>query len=98
MNIHEFTAILSDHARERCAEMGISTKVAKQIVRYRSCTYRDHAGGDRWISTSTRHPKYAVVWAEDRGRPVIVTVLFNIPEDYERRGDTYRITEDLCDG
>ena len=85
---HVNTPIMTKHARERCAEMGISTKVAKRIVQHADLTRRDHADSERRISTSSQHPGYIVVHTQDE-IPVIVTVAFNAGREYVRNGTTY---------
>lgn len=88
------TPRLDDHARDRCREMGISTKVAKQVVRHAQVTYcgdRRKYGPDNRIAISPLYPDYAVVYDEPRvgDRPVIRTVLFNAEDFGERAGPTY---------
>lgn len=81
---------LTRHARERCAEMGISTKVAKRIVRYGEVAYpgtpSEH--GPSMVVLWSGDPHYAVVATADRS--LVLTVLFNTPEYYERAGTTFR--------
>lgn len=85
------TPRLSRHARERCAEMGISTKVAKAIVRTMSCSYPGRAGTDTTVMLSDAIPEYGVVVGNDTG--IIVTVIFNAPDFGERAGATYKRAE-----
>jgi hypothetical protein len=85
------TPKMTNHGRERCVEMGISTKVPKRIVRDPSITHVAKDG--RMIATSDVHPEYAVVYAVDEdGTHWIVTVLFNTQVRYKREGATW--TED----
>lgn len=83
------TPRLSGHARERCAEMGISTKVAKRIVQYPSITHSTR--DDRMLAISDLYPDYAVVYADEpmTGK-TIITVLFNTQVRYTREGATWK--------
>ena len=90
----ELTPIMTQHARERCAEMGISTKVAKRIWQHRTLV-RGMDDQHRMVVTSTEHPGYALVVDETGGgAPVVVTVLFAATEQYVREGKTYRVVRD----
>jgi hypothetical protein len=82
------TPVLTVHARQRCAEMEISTKVAKAILRHADLTRPTWPSPCR-IATSTQTPEYAVVYVEDDPRPVIVTVLFRTDQPYRRDGATF---------
>jgi hypothetical protein len=87
------TPQMTPHARARCAEMGICTKVAKRIWQNRTVTYRGSTPGSR-VALSTTDSRYAVVYRERPGEPdLIVTVLFNQPDRYVRNGTTFIITE-----
>lgn len=86
------TPVLTKHARERCAEMGISTKIAKRIVQNARVTYRgtNVRGGDSRIALCCDYPGYAVVFTEQvDGPPLIITVVFNTPGQYVRDGATF---------
>lgn len=72
---------MTDHARERCTEMGISTKVAKRIVQYADATWTH---GPKVLAVSDRHPAYTVVYVMEEDQPVVCTVLFRRAEDYVR--------------
>jgi hypothetical protein len=84
---YEETPRLTDHARERCVQMEISTKVAKRIWQHRTlkrpmCADADGLDTDRVLVTAADYPEYVVVvdekgWFGQGGPPVIVTVLFN---------------------
>lgn len=76
------TPRLTDHARQRCREMGIRTKVAKAIVRHADVTYPGpEVHGDNWVSLWQGQPEYAVAWRYDPdGRRCICTVLYNHAE------------------
>jgi hypothetical protein len=79
--------VISDHARERAAQMGISTKVAKRIVRNPTMVLPDFQGReDRRFMFSRDEPEYAVVVEEsDAPRPTVVTILYYMPESrFER--------------
>lgn len=85
------TPILTDHARQRSAEMGLSTKVAKAIVRnaevcYPSTPTKD--GVPTVIYLWTGQPAYAVCCIE--GEPdLVLSVLFHTPEFYARAGSSF---------
>lgn len=81
------------HARNRCAEMGISTKVAKQIVRHPSLVRPDYPGSDRQLIESDRHPAYAVIYDPDDN--AVVTVIFNTHQSSARKGATYTLRESM---
>jgi hypothetical protein len=83
------TPRLTQHARHRCAEMGISTKVAKRIVQD-ACVTRPCNVAEKThcqIMVSDQHPEYAVVY--DPILRVVVTVLFRTTENYLRDGATF---------
>lgn len=90
------TPKLTDHARERCQQMGISTKVAKKIWRERTLV-RPLISQDRVIVHAASVPDFVICvdpagWLGVGGAPVIVTVLFNETEHYERDGQGgYRV-------
>lgn len=75
------------HALERCHEMGISTKVAKRIIRNADLT-RPSSDGLR-IAVSDADPDYAVVYYPG-SPPVVVTVVFRTYDLYVRQGATFR--------
>jgi hypothetical protein len=79
MNGYEPTPRMSDHALQRCREMGISTKVAKAIVRHATLVYQSRAehGESAWVATSKEYPLYAVPYAVHGNVKVILTVLYN---------------------
>lgn len=85
------TPILTGHARDRCAEMGISTKVAKAILRHADVRRPAVPGLDGRIATYRLHPDYAVVYVDavNDDRPIILTVLFKTSGAYVRAGVTY---------
>lgn len=86
------TPRLTDHARERCAEMGVSTKRAKRVVQHRDLTYPGRKGTDCWVSKSSVDPILAVVWSvADDGTPLIVTVIWSGDYDRERRPDVIEV-------
>jgi len=82
------TPVLTEHARQRCREMGLSTKVAKRIVQHADVSYvcHPHMDSDRVIHLSNAHPGIAVVTAPspDRGM-VVVTVLYSDRAKYDAR-------------
>jgi hypothetical protein len=85
------TPRLTLHARHRCAEMGISTKVAKRIVQDASVTRPCNVGVKTHcrIMVSDAYPDYAVVYDPILG--IVVTVLFRTVDDYLRDGTTYKV-------
>lgn len=85
------TPRLTHHARERCAEMEISTKVAKRIIQNADCVRPGKPGSNAFVATSDEHPDYAVVFfrGEDDDIPVVSTVVFRTPHDYVRNGETF---------
>jgi hypothetical protein len=79
----EATPRLTLHARERCAEMGISTKRAKRVVKERRLVYisnLDH-DNDAFVVMSD-DPDICVVWKEHTN--LILTVLPRTQEEYVR--------------
>lgn len=78
------TPRLTDHARERAAEMGFSTKVAKKIVREPDLDYSSYS--DRRVASRNDHPEIRVVYRPGEGDepPLIVTILWNTTEIYTR--------------
>lgn len=91
------TPRMTPHARERCVEMGISTKVAKQIVSHAETTYPGTAsrGDSTTVHLWSGHPGYAVVTV-DRGAGEgiwVLTVLFNAQDFAERCGTNYLARE-----
>ena len=89
------TPVLTNHARERCAEMGITTETVKRIVQAADVCYPGTASpkGPTTIVMAKDYPQYCVVVAGDRlasaGEAVVVTVLFNSTQFYERAGTTF---------
>lgn len=75
------TPRLSQHARERCEQMGIKTKRAKRVVMERNISYQGPHPNDGIVCQSD-DPDIAVVW--DPVHNVIITVLPNTQENYER--------------
>jgi hypothetical protein len=74
------TPRLSDHARQRCREMGIGTKQVKHLVRSPKITRRSGAFADRMI---VYDEALAVVYAHGPdGVPIVITVLHR--EDFTR--------------
>lgn len=74
MNEHPPTPKLTQHARERCEEMGLNTKQAKRVVQDPEITYEgNHCGETIAISGDLAVP---FVVQED-GVPRILTVLWH---------------------
>lgn len=91
---HNRTPRLTRHARVRCKEMGISTKVAKAIYRHPAVcrvTNDRPATDDLYLVTSDLHPVYAIVVTDGPSGPTVVTVVFRTAQTYVRDGSTYRI-------
>lgn len=89
------TPRMTEHARERCAQMGISTKVAKRIYQHADVVRTaSHAEAGQQVATWDGEPDYAVLFGHClRGSeiPVIITVFFRTRHDYIRNGTTYEV-------
>ena len=73
----DVTPTISDHARQRCAEMGLSTKVAKRAWRHQSMTRPDPQGNpNRVFVSSNAEPKVALIVDTSGHIPQVVTVLW----------------------
>ena len=72
---------MSYHARLRCEQMGISTKVAKQLVRNHTCSWTNPNG--EVVATSDDHPDLAVVYSGE-DPPMVITVLYRTQDIYVR--------------
>lgn len=84
------TSVISRHARARCEEMGISTKVAKRIVQRPNLRRPGNPGTGATVATSYEHPGYAVVFVHPPEQPpLVVTVLFNTRDFRARAGRTF---------
>lgn len=86
----QLTPILTDHARERCAQMGIPTKVVKRIWQHRTLV-RGLQDQHRVVVTAVHEPQYALVVDDTEAVPVIITVLFAEREEWVREGTSYRV-------
>lgn len=76
----------TNHARERCAEMGFSTKRAKRALRSPGTTYGpDPSGG--FVHVAHDDEEIAVVFVLDGDAPIVLTVLWHTQDQYSR-GDT----------
>lgn len=80
------TPRLTDHARDRCVEMGISTKVAKVIFRHAVIRRPGNSGSECMVAVSDVYPDYAVVYFMADNGPVIATVLYRDPDVTSRPG------------
>lgn len=89
------TARMTKHARERCAEMQISTKVAKHIVANAEVRYTTQCndGNKAMMALWSGEPRYAVVYSDDEDPPLVITVIFNSRDFYERDGATFRVVQ-----
>jgi len=85
------TPRLTAHARDRCAELGISTKRAKRVVQQRTGTYPGGTKHDNngVVVTSATESEIAVVWDPDDN--CILTVLPRVQEDYVRTEDGFEV-------
>lgn len=75
------TPKISEHARERCEQMGISTKVPKRIWRHRTLTRPDPQGhdGTRFVWSEVE-PAYAAIINIEADPPLVCTVLYFTPD------------------
>ncbi len=85
------TPRMTKHAQQRCIEMGIGTKRAKQVVLSRSCTYPNNRGhsNNGVLVHSASDPEIAVVWDPDTN--CILTVLPRVRENYKRTADGFEV-------
>jgi hypothetical protein len=85
------TPRMSAHARQRCAEMGITTKRAKRIVRERVTSYHTQSHRNDGVVCMSDDADLAVVW--DPIRNVVLTVLPRTSDQYSRSQyrDTCRV-------
>lgn len=78
---------LTEHARQRCAEMNLRTGVVKRIVRHHDVSWRTSQPQDGrylMVAASNAFPHLAVVFAPDMSPPIVVTVLWRTQERYDR--------------
>lgn len=68
------TPVLTAHARDRCAEMGIPTKAVKYLVR--ECAVSYPVGGGR---TMVSGPDFSAVVSFNQTPPCVVTVVYRQP-------------------
>lgn len=81
---HHLTVRITEHARRRCVEMGISTKVAKRIARHPSMVLPDFQGNsDRQFIHSKVEPEYVIIL--DVTSHEVVTVMHFSPSAYRER-------------
>lgn len=80
MMVVDQTPRLTEHARERCAEMGLTTKRAKRVVQNPDVVYPGRRGEgadpDAYIALSDEDTEIAVVFVPEEP-PRIITVLWN---------------------
>lgn len=81
------TPRLTEHARERCEEMGITTDRVKRVVRDPHLAY-DSKNGYRVVCRSDE-PTFRVVISERPDETVVVTVIWWTSEQYERGAGAY---------
>lgn len=85
------TPRLSQHARQRCKEMGISTRLVKRIVQNADVSFPATPSSDgrpTQMLTWSKEERYRVVLSDDN---VVLTVLFRCTETYVRKGETYEV-------
>jgi hypothetical protein len=77
--------VLGDHARERCAEMDVRTKVVKRALREATITYEHHAKKGEWLAHCP-DVGLAIVYRPTRnGVAHVITVLWlSIKENITR--------------
>lgn len=75
------TPKMSNHALERCKEMGVQAKRAKRIVRFPDQTWESDGG---YIAIRSDEPEIAVVYAIEGSVKVIVTVVWRTQDQYHR--------------
>lgn len=90
------TPNMSEHARERCSEMGISTKVAKRIVQNADLRYTQLDRPGCYVAAWSGEPMYAVAVDGDPADPdcsshVVITVVFRETREYVREGRSYQV-------
>lgn len=85
--------VFSSHAQRRCSEMGLTSSVVKQIIANPSSTSPGHRtswGSPTTLYISEVDPRFVVcTTVNDRGETLVVTILFNSPEEYVRDGNGY---------
>jgi hypothetical protein len=79
------TPKLTHHARQRCLEMGVTTKRVKRMVRQPDVDRPSR--GRRRIAVRDDDPAIACVYEQDEP-PLVITVLWRTQELYERHGRT----------
>ena len=82
------TPIMTEHARQRAAEMGYCTKRIKNMLRNPSISHVTWDG--RKIAMSVTEPDIAVVYAENGNQLIAITVLWRSAESYDRETFTPR--------
>lgn len=81
-------AVLTDHARERCQEMGVGTKLVKALFRPDAEYDYDRPGPAKWGPHRLRVCNKLCVAYTESGEPgilVVKTVLWATPEEYRDR-------------
>lgn len=93
--------VFTQHARDRCAEMGISTKIGKRIWRNQCMTYpvTDTSWGTQaTMVLSEVEPRYSLVVVITDEQAIAVTVAFRTDGPYIREGETFRrVTQEEYD-
>ena len=85
------TPRLTTHARERCVELGISTKRAKRVVQHRTSSYPSSAGHDNngIVVFYASDSEIAGIWDPDDN--CILTVLPRTQEQYVRTSNGFEV-------
>jgi hypothetical protein len=82
------TPRLSDHARQRCAEMGVATKRAKRVLQDPVVVLPAGLGHPEHYRRATgEDPEIFIVFDPTPEVPVIVTVQWRTYDDYDRSRD-----------
>lgn len=88
--------VLSLHARQRMAEMGISRDQVVKLVNdpdiSRPGHKRDGIHGTDTATISTRQdlPDWAAVWVPEGDTKIVLSLVFRTDEPYVREGASYR--------
>lgn len=86
MSVHlDSTVRLSQHARERCAEMHVDPSTVRWVVEHPDVVRPAEGGAE--VCTSDLVPEFAVVY--DATECTVVTVLWRTSEEYRRCGETW---------
>jgi len=80
----EHKVVLTPHARDRCAEMDVRTKVVKRIAREREvawpCLQADHPPGRSFVRSPAVDDRLLLVIGRGEELDVVITVLWWEPD------------------